>query len=66
MSADAPVERRYDTAMFKIELGVTDLSLRIVNRGLRGLLVGGALVDGLFRSEIAALEGLSTIKLAIR
>jgi hypothetical protein len=60
-----PVKGCRDPAMFKIELGVTDLSLGIVHRGLRTLLVGRALVDSLFRSKIAALELLRTRELTI-
>ncbi len=37
--------------MLEIELGVTNLSLRIVHGGLPGSLVGRTLVDCLFRSE---------------
>ena len=51
MRADAAGEGCRDTAMIEIELGVANLSLRIVNSGLPGSLVGRALIDGLFRSE---------------
>src|SRR5215472_5875033 len=51
MRADATGEGCRDTAMLEIELGVTNLSLRIVHGGLPGSLVGRALIDGLFRSE---------------
>ena len=51
MRADAAGEGCRDTAMLEIELGVTNLSIRIVHGGLPSSLVGRALIDGLFCSE---------------
>ena len=55
MSADLPGEGRRDTAMLEIELSVTNLSVGIVDGGLRGPLVCCALVDVLCRSGKGAL-----------
>src|SRR5262249_50290553 len=49
--ADAAGERRRDATMLEIELGVTDLCLRVVHGGQCGLAVGRAVVDRLFRTE---------------
>src|SRR5262249_41249786 len=65
MRADSPGEGRHDPAALEIKLGVTDLSLRIVHRGLRRSLVGGAMVDGLFCSERFSHQHLSTTEFAI-
>jgi hypothetical protein len=51
--------------VLKIELGVADLCLGIVHGGLCGLSVGGALVDGLFRTERFSRKLLSTMEFAI-
>jgi hypothetical protein len=45
------VNRRHPRVLARIELGVTNLSIRIVHGGLPSSLVGRALIDGLFRSE---------------
>ena len=63
MRADAPGEGRGDAAMFEVELGVADLRLGVLDRGLRGALVGRALVDGLRRSERLCGEVLGAIEL---
>jgi hypothetical protein len=51
--------------MLKVELSVADLGLGIINGSLRGLQIGRALVDGLHRAEIGALQFLSAIKLTL-
>jgi hypothetical protein len=51
--------------MLKVELSVADLSLGIIYGSLRGLQVGRALVNGLHRAEIGALQFLSAVKLAL-
>src|SRR5262249_47051137 len=48
---DAAGEGCRDTGMLEIELGVTNLSIRIIHGGLPGSLVGRTLIDGLLRSE---------------
>src|SRR5262249_3815629 len=65
MRADAPGEGRRDAAMLEVELRVADLRLGIVDGGLRGPQVGRALVDVLGRPEVAALQFLSAIELAL-
>src|SRR5215471_12105901 len=63
--ANAPSEGGHDAAVLKIELGVADLCLGVVHGGLCGLPVGGALVDGLFRTERFSRQLLSAMEFAI-
>jgi len=65
MRADASGEGGGDAAMVEVELSVADLCLGIIDGSLRGLQVGRALVDGLHRAEIGALQFLSTPKLGL-
>ena len=65
MRANAPGEGGGDAAMVKVELSVADLCLDIINGSLRGLQVGPALVDGLHRAEIGALQFLGAPKLGL-
>ena len=65
MRANAPGEGGHDAAVLEIELGVADLCLGVVHGGLCGLSVGGALVDGLFRTERFSRQLLSTVEFAV-
>ena len=62
--ADAACERRGDARVFKIELGIADLRLGIIDRGLRGVQFGRALFHRLGRREAAALERLGASQFA--
>src|SRR5262249_45666700 len=64
--ADPSGEWRRDVAIFEVELGVPDACLGILDRGLRGVLFVGALVDRLLCAEVAAPERLRTHELAVR
>jgi hypothetical protein len=61
--ADATREGRSDAAIFDTELGVAYLGPGVVDRGLRAALLGGALVDGLGRSESGAQQRLGATEL---
>src|SRR6516162_10137084 len=65
MRADASGEGGGDAAMVKVELSVADLRLSIIDGSLRSLQVGRALVDGLHRPKIGALQYLSSPKLGL-
>jgi hypothetical protein len=65
MRADAPGEGCGDTAMLEVELGVADLSLRIINGSLRRSQLGSPLVDIPFRFDVAAFQCLCATQLAI-
>ena len=54
--ADASGERRDDAGEFEVELRVLDCGLGGVDGGLRAALFGGALIDGLRRTELRQLE----------
>ncbi len=63
--ADATGEGRGDVTIFDVELGVANLGFGVVDRGLRGELLGHALVDRLGGSEIASLQRLGANELAV-
>src|SRR6516164_6435583 len=65
MRPDPPSEGRSDACVLEIELSITDLSVRIIHGGLRASLVGGALINVLYRSGVSARQGLSAGELAL-
>src|SRR4029077_2168926 len=63
--ADATGEGRGDVTIFDVELGVADLGFGVVDRGLRGELLGHALVARLGGSETASFQHLGANELAV-
>ena len=63
MPTDAASEGRHDSAVLDVELGVSDLGLRVVDRGLRCVAFVGSLVDTLGGRELIELELLRASKL---
>ena len=63
--ADAPGEGRAHAAIFEIELGIPHPRLGVLDRGLRSILVVGALVDRLLGCELVALKRLRPRELVV-